>query len=183
MQRWGICVLAVIALAAGVTPAADVAAARPDATTHATAIPLSIKNVARRLVHRKVEIGEIPREVAKEGISEWLRSGAKLCPSYLPAPFFCPHRKVVWSYWGVGYALSWHNRVPGAWSSPSSPRRLVYAMTVGVPYWLTCWTRGDRVTDGGIVTRLWYRLRSGNYVNDGWFETGTNGVIPGVAHC
>jgi hypothetical protein len=162
---------------------AETRASHPQTSERSLGIPLWIRNVARRLVNRKVRIGELPKEIAKEGLSEWLRSGAELCPSYLPGPYFCPVRKVIWSYWGVGYALTWHGQVPGAWTSPRSPRRLVKAMKVGVAYWLTCWTRGDLVTDGGIATRLWYRLRSGSFVNDGWFETGTNSVIPGVRHC
>jgi hypothetical protein len=187
---WACLLVVAVALSISAAAASPSSTARPGwvrsqphVGVREAAIPLWIRNVARRLVNFKIEIGEVPKHIAKEGLTDWLHSGAKFCPSYLPAPYFCPQRKVVWSRWGVGYALSWHRRVPGAWTSPRSPRRLVYAMRVGVPYWLTCWTVGDRVSDGGIITNLWYRLPSGSYVNDGWFETGTNSVIPGVRHC
>jgi hypothetical protein len=176
-----------LAVAAAASPSStarpEFVASHPQVGDRPLAIPFWIRNVGRRFVIRKIRIGEIPRKVGEEGLKEWLRSGAKQCASYLPAPYFCPRRQAIWSRWGVGYALSWNGRVPGAWTSPTSPRRIVKAMRVGVAYWLTCWTRGDRVSDGGIVTNLWYRLPSGSYVNDGWFETGTNSVIPGVGHC
>ena len=185
------CVLLVTLLAALLMPTASAAPAttatlvnaQPQVSARDLGIPFWIKNVAKRLLDRQVRVGEVTKEFAKEAVAEWVRSGAKVCPSYLPAPYFCPRKQTIWSRWGVGYALRWRGRVPGAWTSPTSPRRLVYAMTPGVPYWLTCYTRGDTVSDGGIVTSMWYRLRSGSYVNDGWFETGTNSVIPGVTHC
>jgi hypothetical protein len=167
----------------GATADSGMTTSHPQVGARASAVPTWIKNVARRLVDRKIRIGELPRHVGKEALTEWLSSGAKVCPSYLPAPYFCPRRQVIWSRWGIGYGVSWYGKVPAAWTSPTSPRRFVYALTAGVPYWLTCWTYGDRSGDGRVDTSLWYRLRSGNYVNDAWFETGTNSVIPGVAHC
>jgi hypothetical protein len=183
----------VLALAfAGTTTGAAstrVSARRP-ATSH---VPNSVqapprtwlRTLARVFVTWKERHGEVATEIGEELFKEWLRE--EKCSNLLPAPFFCPPRP---SIWGVGFALSWHGRSPGVWTSPNSPRQLVrlrngatYGLTPGVLYWLTCYVRGDRVTDGGIATNLWYRLPSRGWVNDGWVNTGTNYPIPGVRRC
>jgi hypothetical protein len=48
---------------------------------------------------------------------------------------------------------------------------------------LTCYAYGQTITDGGIRTSLWYRLTTGVWINDGWIDTGTDSVIPGVRRC
>lgn len=172
------------------TPAVSLSApARPDAVAsqkvhvRAQVIPTWLRNLVRRVIRYKTDVGEITRRAGEEALTEWLRSGAKLCPSYLPAPYFCPHRQMVWYRWGIGYALGVGQYRALAMTAPKWSSDLAYVMTVGVPYWLTCWTLGDRSTLGVRRTRLWYRLRSGNYANDGFLNTGINDVIPGVRHC
>jgi len=185
-------VIALALLLGGAASTAGVALAgeapnSADAQTAERAVPLGRwwRTLARRYVNRKVIAKEVGKQAAEHALEEWLLNGK--CSSLLPAQYFCPRTPLRW---GLGYALTWGGRQPGVWTSPSSPRRLVrltdgtvYALRVGTLYWLTCHVRGDLVTDGGIRTNLWYRLRSGGYVNDGWLQTGTNSVIPGVRSC
>jgi hypothetical protein len=184
-----IATLAVFALAAVATATAPAKPSRPtvlSAPEAKSAIPFSrLRLLARKYVNFKIFRKEITKEVGKEALHELLVEGR--CSALLPARFFCPSKPPVW---GLGFALNWGGRSPGVWNSPSSPRRLirlqnggVYTLRPGVLYWLTCYAYGDKVSDGGIVTRLWYRLRSRGWVNDGWVDTGTNYVIPGVRHC
>lgn len=181
-------VFALAAATASAAPARE-SAWRPAVSSGPTTVQAPprtwLRTLARVFVTWKERHGEVATEVGEELFKEWLRE--EKCSNLLPAPFFCRPRP---SIWGVGFALSWHGRSPGVWTSPRSPRQLVrrrngsvYGLTPGVLYWLTCYARGDRVSDGGIVTNLWYRLPSRGWVNDGWLSTGTNSPIPGVRRC
>jgi hypothetical protein len=157
-----------------------------DRSAASEAVPTQwLKSLARRYFAWKEE-HEGTDEVAKQLLEAYLENDK--CSSLLPAMFFCPAKsppplKPPRAFWGSGFALSWHGASPGSWSAPRMPRHVIRALTPGVLYSLTCWASGSVVTDGGIVTKLWYRLPGGGWVNDGWVDTGTNGVIPGVAHC
>lgn len=191
-----IAVIAAMGVATAATQPQEVASRGVRAPAHAdvrgtqSAFPTWLKNLAREFLEWKAEHGEVAQEVATEALKEWLRE--EKCSNLLPAPFFCrsqvAHPKPV--HWGAGYALSWNGLREVVWTQPRSPRAPVrlangsrYTLTPGTLYWLTCYSRGDTVTDGGIRTNLWYRLPSGGWVNDGWLQTGTNNVIAGVGHC
>jgi hypothetical protein len=152
-----------------------------------TRVPIGqwLRNLARRHLNWKVNARRATKAAASGALKRWLSE--RECSPLLPSEFFCPEEPLQW---GVGQALTWNGRVPGVWTSPSSPREPVrlesgapYTLRSGVLYWLTCYAWGDRGRDTWIGTSLWYRLRSGGYVNDGWLETGTNDVIPGVRRC
>lgn len=139
------------------------------------------RNVARRYLTRKVDARRITKKVAKEAFKEWLESEATSCPSPLPDRFFCPEEP---SRLGVGIALRLGDRLPGVWTSPVSPRRLLGPLRQGGLYWLSCHRYGDRSVDGVVATSLWYRLLDGGgWVNDGWLYTGTDDPISGVKPC
>jgi hypothetical protein len=169
------------------------AAAQPQVTGRVAqsdrlaAPPPWLKSLARLFVQWKEEHGEVAGEVGKELLKEWLKN--EKCSNLLPAPYFCPSASSPTALWGRGYALTWRGKREAVWNSPTSPRSvvyrngIVYVLTPGTLYLLTCYARGDTASDGGISTNLWYRLPSGGWVNDGWVQTGTNSVIPGVAHC
>jgi hypothetical protein len=177
----GLALCATAAAAPGAT-ARPVAAARP-ARSAPFRIPSWIKNLAHDLGDFRESLGDVPKEVVKHGLEDWLRSGGTYCPFFLPSRYFCPRQHSVWSYWGVGYALSFGGKVPGAWSTPYKNRTFAYPLEPGKPFWLTCWTYGQRSSDGDHVTGLWYQLTDGFWVNDAWLDTGTNFRIPGVSHC
>lgn len=190
-----IALIAGLVLAASFTATSASRAQRAASDTPATAealpvsgsalpirIPFRIKSLARHWLEGAGHAGHLAPHLVAHELKTWRNSHGTRC-HYLPRSYFCPRSKSIWYRWGLGYALSWRNKAPGAWNSPSWPRHIVYVMTPGRLFWLTCWTRGDTVTDGGIVTNLWYRMPSGNYVNDGWVDTGTNNPILGVRHC
>jgi hypothetical protein len=180
----GAAVICATASGAQATAGAHSATARPHSSAAQTGfrIPFWMRTLATRYLNRRVRIGEISGEVAKHALFEWSHSRGEFC-QILPGRFFCPARPQVITRWGIGYALSWNGNSPYAWTSPTWPRIARFVLTPGYAFWLTCYTYGDRVTDGGIKTSLWYRLTGGTYVNDGWVETGTNAPIAGMSHC
>lgn len=181
-----LCAVLACAAAAAAQPRVEAGpvSVRPQASaaTGGFRIPFWMRTLASRYLNRRVKIGEISAEVAKHALFEWSHSRGEVC-SLLPNRFFCPARPQLITRWGIGYALQWNGRWPYSWSSPASPRKALWILTPGNAFWLTCYTYGDRVTDGGIVTSLWYRLTNNTFVNDGWVETGTNAPIAGMSHC
>jgi hypothetical protein len=164
-------------------------AAGPD-VARAIPIPEWMTRTLRSLGRRVLTKENIKRygkkagkEIAEEAFDSWIESAGSDCPRFLTVRFFCERPSSVPDRWGVGRALTWGGRSPGAWSSPYRQRTFRGALRVGLFYWLTCYAYGQTITDGGISTALWYRLTSGVWVNDGWIDTGTNSVIPGVRRC
>jgi hypothetical protein len=158
----------------------------------ATAIPIpnwltrTLRSLGRRVLTKeniKRYGKKAGKEIAEQAFDSWVQSAGSDCPTFLTVRFFCTRPPTTQARWGVGQALTWRGRVPGTWSSPGVVRSIRGSLRVGAFYWLTCYAYGDLVSDGGISTRLWYRLRSGVWVNDGWVDTGTNDVIPGVSRC
>jgi hypothetical protein len=124
-------------------------------------------------------VEEAGPEALDYALDSWMDSRGDTCRTPI-APNFCrpePPRLIT------GVALSWGGRVPGVWTAASSPRKLSRTLQPGTLQSLSCYVSGDRATDGGIKTSLWYRLSGGGYVNDGWLETGSNQPVVGVPRC
>jgi hypothetical protein len=162
---------------------------RPDV---ARAIPIpdwmtrTLRTLGRRVLNKeniKRYGKKAGKEIAEQAFDSWVESAGSDCPRFLTVRFFCDRPASVPARWGVGRALSWRGGTPGAWSSPYQGRRFTGSLRVGWFYWLKCFGYGQTITDGGIATDLWYRLPSGEWVNDGWLDTGTNDAIPGVRRC
>jgi hypothetical protein len=181
---------AVLALSLGATAASahaprESVAPRLQGTENRVPIAQWLRNLARQYLDWKVNARRVTKAGATWAFRRWVSE--QKCSPLLPTEFFCPEEP---PRWGVGQGLSWNGRVAAVWSSPVSPRTPVRVSTgapdtlrPGVLYWLTCYARGDWARDTWIDTNLWYRLRSGGYVNDGWLLTGANDVIPGVRPC
>jgi hypothetical protein len=157
----------------------DAASTRADA---AAPIPPFLKNLAQRFVRqppRRIALRVGKRAVKRAG-KEWLESGGTECVFPFPEKF-C---SVATTRWGLGQAVWSNGRPPGVWNRTYAPRREISEPLVpGKVYYLTCWLLGDRVYGPFGSTNLWYRVTNGGYVSDALLYTGTNDVIPGVAHC
>jgi hypothetical protein len=131
----------------------------------------------------KTATRQVGRKAVKS-VVKWRRSGGTRCDPPFPKRFCQARPSARRPMWGLGTALSYNGSRPGVWNRPTSPRRSdAYGLTAGSLYWLTCWTRGDRVSGPGGSSDLWYRLINGGYAADVWLYTGTDLVIPGVQHC
>jgi hypothetical protein len=159
--------------------APDAPSARADA---AAPIPPFLRNLAQRFVRqppRKIVL-RVGKAAVRRAAREWITSGGTECVFPFPERF-C---SVANTRWGLGQAVWYNARPPGVWNRTFRPRYEISAPLVpGKVYYLTCWGLGDRVYGPFGYTNLWYRVANGGYVSDALLYTGTNDVIPGVAHC
>ncbi len=147
----------------------------------AAPIPPFLRNIASRFVRQPPTklVLRVGKAAIKRAGKEWLMSDGTECVFPFPERFCSVPRR-----WGLGQALWYNGLRPGVWNRPYGARHQISDQLVpGRVYYLTCWVLGDRVYGPYGYTNLWYRVTNGGYVPDAVLYTGTNDVIPGVAHC